>query len=418
MNKGHFYYILILLGLCWGCQKEGLFLNDAIPVYEPQLISHRSDQAVLLEWRWLTWDATIEPARKEPEYFEVLASDVSASQLEVIATLGRDQSTYNIENLDNEKPWYFAVRALAEGGIATHSRTVMTVPGTSEPVTPLIPEAPFHRLEASWSPVGNQVAVAVVPDEYSSASNFSGEGIYIFDLDAQTSLFLGEGRAPDWSPDGEKIACYRSLDNPPSMSTFISTYDLKDGGYVLHRGGDGFFHSPEWSVDGRTLIFLAENDSTHQYDIYRIPIGGSEPEIRLSLSPEQQSPKRPVPTPDGLGISYSKWVLNENAYFLRIFNQAFSGGESIEIFASIYNDTQPAYDPSGERLAFISDRSGYWAIWVKNLLTGGYAQLTDAEAPTILVDEGKLEWAPSGDRLLFTAKSAEGYANIYSIPVK
>ena len=420
------YIILLLLFVNWGCKEEApLPQSEGTPVFQPQLISYPSDQKIQLEWWWVSWDVNVEPARLEPESFEVLGSDVSADELEVIGTVDADQVDYEVSNVENGKPYYFAIRATANGGLSTVSKTVMVIPGTPSPPQPLIPDSQENRVHASWSPDGNKIAVEVENVSDVSFPSANGPGIYIFDLDAQSSVFLVDGRSPDWSPDGSKIALYNTLSASNSFDTFISTIDTDGTSLTLERGGGEYFHSPEWDIEGENIICLVGPDSAGPFDVIRIPINGFAPEIRLNtkvsaitdseVNAVQQSPTNPVPTPDGLGVTYSKWIFNQNSYIQRIFVHSFETDIPLDAFPSIYNDAKPAYSPDGTKIAFLSDRSGAWAIWVLDIAANSYQQLTDGQGLELLHDKGKIEWHPTENRILFTGKPTSGYANIYTL---
>ncbi len=68
----------------------------------------------------------------------------------------------------------------------------------------------------------------------------------------------------------------------------------------------------------------------------------------------------------------------------------------MRITAGAWNDITPALSPDGTRLAFASNRSGFWDLYVMELSTGGLTQVTNSphydSAPS---------WSPDGQWLAF-----------------
>jgi TolB protein len=66
--------------------------------------------------------------------------------------------------------------------------------------------------------------------------------------------------------------------------------------------------------------------------------------------------------------------------------------------ANDWDDIAPAASPDGQRIAFASNRSGFWDLYLLDLTTGDVIQLTDSPEY-----EGAPSWSPDGSFLVYEA---------------
>jgi len=78
--------------------------------------------------------------------------------------------------------------------------------------------------------------------------------------------------------------------------------------------------------------------------------------------------------------------------------------------SSSRRDSTPQLSPDGRRVAFASDRSGAWEIWVSDPDGANAIQLTSLGTAA-----GAPAWSPDGQRILFQA-ATNGQGDVYIIP--
>ena len=66
--------------------------------------------------------------------------------------------------------------------------------------------------------------------------------------------------------------------------------------------------------------------------------------------------------------------------------------------AGDWDDITPAASPDGEKIAFASNRNGFWDLYLLDLSSGDVTQLTDTPEY-----EGAPTWSPDGSFLAFEA---------------
>ncbi len=114
---------------------------------------------------------------------------------------------------------------------------------------------------------------------------------------------------------------------------------------------------------------------------------------------QMESVSSPNISPDGRLILFSRrWVDQVNdQYASNIWMVDVAGDRVSELTRGDWRDTNPVWSPDGQRLAFISDRSGSSQLHVMWFDTREVAQLTHLErAPSSIV------WSPDGKRIAFT----------------
>jgi dipeptidyl aminopeptidase/acylaminoacyl peptidase len=153
----------------------------------------------------------------------------------------------------------------------------------------LLTPGPYDEAMPSWSPDGRRLAfVSRRRPEFDRTDNWD---LYVVEAKAgskprQLTTFEGAdmdpewgNRAPSWSPDGTLLAYVQG--SRPRLIYYggqkVAVVPA-DGGpaRVLTGGLDRNVLSPTFSPDGRSVVFLLEDDRVHH--LARVPVGGGEVE--------------------------------------------------------------------------------------------------------------------------------------------
>lgn len=297
----------------------------------------------------------------------------------------------------------------------------------------------FHELDSQpdWSPDGRTIVfwgvgrggLWTVPAQGGSPQKINTEA--------------EEARSPAWSPDGKWIACI--------WRGGVTVMD-SDGSSVRQITKGPADLAPSWSPDGQKLFFLSAKAGELQ--VWSVPVEGGDPaqltderylssytpqwipyrnlllyvaggkictldtksgvrgiipfsaKIKVARknykhispklpAPGQRLPVRgicsPVPSPDGRLIVFSAlgdlWIRHTD-------------GRAEQLISGPEDDADPAWSPDGTQVAYVSNRSGDYQVWVLDLADRTRRQVTtkagQAKAPI---------WQPSGENIIFVQSS-------------
>jgi Tol biopolymer transport system component len=200
------------------------------------------------------------------------------------------------------------------------------------------------------------------------------EAVYLANEDGSLVTRLGEGSWPAWSPDGQKIALWRSRDRAI---------------YVINVDGSGLRHlaggwEPDWSPDGR---FIAFRDMT--FSIGAVEVDGSN---RRTLYEGDYGAFGPAWSPDGQRIAFSVGTfVGDEPLGLWVMNADGSGRQYLHL-----PGWAPAWSPDGSQIAFVSH--------------AGIGVVSPDGSATRLQVAGNIdhvEWTPDG-RLIYTSAAGGG----------
>ncbi len=233
-----------------------------------------------------------------------------------------------------------------------------------------------YMTEPSFSPDGKEIAFV------------SGGDIWAVPADGGTAHLLVSHQAtesrPMYSPDGSRLAFVSNRTGAGD----IYVLDLRSGTLSRITYDDASDMLDAWSRDGKWLYFTSSSRDIGLGDIYRVAATGGTP---MQVTADRYTSEYfAAPSPDGSSIAFSargiangQWWrkgrshLDESEIWLK------KGDSYEQLSPRGAKQLWPMWHPNGQRLFFMSDRSGHENIWVQNV--GGTAkQLTNFNSGRVL----------------------------------
>ena len=175
--------------------------------------------------------------------------------------------------------------------------------------------------------------------------------------------------------------------------------------------------SPSWSPDGSQLVFVGLQGG--QSDLYVIDATGGN--LR-ALTQDRYTDRDPVWSPDGSQIAFSTdrgdvtnfRTLTFGYQQLAVYDLAT--GEVEKIPDQIGKSISPQWSADGEKIAFISDRTGISNIFIRDMKSGETYQITNilTGVTNVTAAGPAISWAQKADRLVFSSLSWGGF-DLFSI---
>ncbi|QHN03399.1 hypothetical protein FTO74_08510 [Granulicella sp. WH15] len=319
--------------------------------------------------------------------------------------------------------------------------------------------SPDPEFSPAWSPDGERIAFIRVKDYLASivvkpvrgggaekvVKTFrAAAGSWVSDLDP-----VFDDIGPIWSPDGRHLVYSDLTDQHALVEVEIETdkiqrltppYDLTkdlrdfyprysgDGRYIAyahytsHGSGDLYLldrttgntrqlthdqsaiRGLSWLPDHKSLVFASDREGS---SILWTMNAFSDVVPRL-LPADSAHVLEPASGPSRDWLVY---VDSTENWALRRYEVTPSGlRKDTWILPTNARNHEPVYSRDGKHIAFTSDRSGHWAVWMADADGTNLIQLTSFEGHWM----GGVSWSSDGTKLIFDARP-KGHSNLFMV---
>ncbi len=224
---------------------------------------------------------------------------------------------------------------------------------------------------------------------------------------AVASLTGADAGAPALSPDGRWLAL-----EVQGVGIEICPVSSRDSCRTVRPPNDSAVR-PAWNPSTSELVFAsyAVSASGEDSDLWATRGGLERIEPLLVQTGNQDDPDV---SPDGRQLAYSSaqtvrlrqagvWVVQH------LWLMDLESGEPRQLTSGSRRDLHPDFSPTGERIAFASDRSGRFEIWVIGAAGGEPRQVTSGPGAKTWP-----AWSPDGKSILFN-RSHEGRQTLWIV---
>ncbi len=330
-----------------------------------------------------------------------------------IARIGKDGSglkQLTVDAYDHREPaWRPDGRALVFSGDKERSLDIYELEVASGAIRPL--------------------TAGTSDDYYPSVSPDGGAIVFVraegrkYDLvvrrgDVSTTLISGASElgAPQWSPDGRKIAV--NVYNSARGESRLDILDAASGKVLATRGeGEDIFPTGTSWIGSDRLAYAADGGirlwNLSAKEVVKIPFQAAltvqartdYPKKRFDLTSTSERPVmgilRPSVSPDGRQVAFTAlgdlWLLN------------VGNPEPAQLTDDPFLDVDPTWSRDGRRLAYVSDRrgTGTMDLYIRDMATGEDRRVTDTEEDLL-----QPSWSPDGRTLAVFMREASDWQGV------
>ena len=145
-----------------------------------------------------------------------------------------------------------------------------------------------------------------------------------------------------------------------------------------------------WTPDGRDIVACDESSG-----LWRMAASISGKPVRLAFASD--AAYGPAISREGNRLAYAVRKSQRDIYRVELSGQDLNPGVPFKFISSTREEVRPAYSPDGKKIAFHSNRSGAWEVWVCDRDGSNAVQLTSLRGDYW---DGSA-WSPDGRRIAF-----------------
>ena len=396
--------IFILILGSFSCKKDVKIPADS-RLRAPSLSSLIDDKKVTLKYfSQFIPDVFSSYTLVDPDYFDIYESEGQLNKFNEVIELKNDNIyEYSLNDLNNNSTYYFYIVGKKEGYKSLYSDTIMVIPNQKLTYDSLITFNNNHSISSvSYSPAANKVAYVDKNYAWNGGANCCmAESIILSSNDNKDSELLATfSYDPNWSSNGDTIVFAAETQGHGYYSQ-IAVYDLTSKVITKLTNDITYNYNPSFSPSDGRLLYQSNKNRPHinSTNIWMMDLSTLKTELIIDLSKT-----------NFVNVSKPDWM-NENDFIFQgtslnnvtsIYTSSLVTKKIEPLIASRWNDYNATISPNADQIAFISDRSGNEQLWLYNLQSKEYKQLTGYDDNDYFDGNWtKIDWIDN-NQLLFT----------------
>ena len=260
--------------------------------------------------------------------------------------------------------------------------------------------SPATTADLAWAPGGVYFVFTGTGQGLCSVSSDGGE---VHQLTKPTAAF---DLSPELSPDGSTLAFVRRT-STFNTGVFVASIN-RDGASVGApkeiTSGVWDINRLDWTADGREIVFAGSAGSGNS-SLWRIARDGGTP-VRFP-APTMSAGLHTIARQSGRMI----YVTNQIETKIMKLALDVRAAEPSPLIETTGDQRDLGVAPNGDRIAFVSNRTGSKELWVAKSDGSEQTQLTFFNGPSV----GSPRWSPDGKQIAFDGY-ASGSSDIYVMP--
>jgi len=392
---------------------EGYFLESPV-LYG----SVEGPQSVLLNWSSFQICNLFCSNIVYASSYEVFQRIEGSNQEEIrIASLESGESSFLVSGLQGNTNYIFSVKAL-RAGISNSTNPIMIMPHQkSEGETILTFNRPDILRTPQISPDGNYLAY-LNNFQWVVGQGRSVPSLYIKDLNtSEIKLIQNNAGNPSWAQDGHKLV-FTTEDQVPLFDAgyraqHVGIYDVQN--QTIERVYQGNYRAnfPVFGRSNNELLLGLDSTEIRIESIWKLNLTNREFEFLKNLpiteSWNQTSTSGASFSSENEIFAIGTRVEKEIYSAIDIEGLNISNKSQTTLMGSVWGDQKPSISPfNGSLMAFISNRSGFTQVWLKNLQSGKLVQMTDFTSRQLISNlDIAISWTDGGSSLVFNVRDME-----------
>lgn len=264
----------------------------------------------------------------------------------------------------------------------------------------------FMKAGLSWSPDGRFLAFS--ESDTANATRSTISLLSITDSSTKALTFPPPGsfdHEAAFSPDGNQVAFVRSTVAGVSNDVFV----MPAGGGEAKRltfDDRAIMGPPAWTADSRELVFSSNRAAAT--GLWRVSAAGSTP--RPVAGPIGEA-AWPSISARGNTLVYEQGLSKFDIWRLDLRDTKHYQGPPSALVGEKGNKMRPELSPDGRKIAFESNRLGFWDIWTCDVDGTNCDRITSLQGVA-----GRARWSPNGRYIAFEFHPKER-GEIYMVEV-